>query len=257
MTKSQRPKITALVTTFNEENNIGKCLESVKWADEILIIDSFSTDKTLEICKQYGAKILEREYIYPAEQKNWAIPQAKNPWIILLDADEMAEAGMQAEIEQLLAGNLKYTAFWIRRKNYFLGKRVRFCGWQNDKVIRFFKRDLHRYENKMVHEEIERKGAIGKLKSIFIHNTAIDTTFYTQKIERYANYAAQEIVKKKIRVNGFHLYIKPAHKFIVRYIIRGGFLDGKTGWIICKLNAKETWLKAKNAIALQKKQQFL
>ena len=162
MTKSQRTKITALVTTFNEEKNIGNCLESVKWADEILIIDSFSTDKTLEICKQYGAKILEREYIYPAEQKNWAIPQAKNPWVILLDADEIAEDGIKTEIEKLLAENPKYTAFWIRRKNYYLGKRVRFCGWQNDKVIRFFKRDLHRYENKMVLRKLSEKEQLEK-----------------------------------------------------------------------------------------------
>ena len=104
----------------------------------------------------------------------------------------------------------------------------------------------------MVHEEIEQKGEIGKMKSVLIHNTACDIPFYTQKIERYANYAAQEIIKKKIRVNGFHLYIKPAHKFIVRYIIRGGFLDGKIGWTICKLNAKETWLKAKKAVELRK-----
>ena len=164
----------------------------------------------------------------------------------------MADTSMKKEIEQLLTEQLKYTAFWIRRKNYFLGKRVRFCGWQNDKVVRFFKRDIHRYENKMVHEEIEQKGKIGRMKSVLIHNTAGDIPFYVQKIERYANYAAQEIIKKKIRVNGFHLYIKPAHKFIVRYIIRGGFLDGKIGWIICKLNAKETWLKAKRALELQK-----
>lgn len=253
MTK-KLPKITALITTFNEERNIGKCLESVKWADELLIVDSFSTDKTVEICEQFGAKVLQRKYKYAADQKNWAIPQAKNPWIILLDADEVAETSMKEEVKQLLMGDMKYTAYWIRRKNYFLGKRVRFCGWQNDRVIRFFKRDLHKYANKMVHEEIEQKSEIGKMKSIFFHHTAVDIGFYTKKIERYANYSAQEIFKNKNRVNAFHLYVKPAHKFIVSYIIRGGFLDGKTGWIICKLRAKETWLKAKNAIQLFKNQ---
>jgi glycosyltransferase involved in cell wall biosynthesis len=244
--------ITAIVTTFNEEHNIEKCLRSVQWADEILIVDSFSTDRTIEICEQYGARVLQRVYKYPADQKNWAIPQAKNPWIILFDADEVAETSMKEEIEQLLEADLKYTAYWIRRKNYFLGKRVRFCGWQNDRVIRFFKRDLHKYENKMVHEEIERKGEIGKMKSVFFHHTAVDIGLYTEKIKRYANYSAQEIFMKKKRVNAFHLYVKPAHKFIVSYIIRGGFLDGKTGWIICRLRAKETWLKAKNAIQLFK-----
>ena len=243
--------ITAIVTTFNEEHNIERCLKSLQWADEILIIDSFSTDNTTAICKQMGATVLQRKYKYAADQKNWAIPQAKNSWIMLLDADEVASDDLQEEVKTLLQSTPKHTAYWIRRKNYFLGERVRFCGWQNDQVIRFFHRDVHRYENKMVHEEIENLGKIGVLNSKILHFTAENSTKYNKKIERYAGYAAKQNVIKNKKINGYHLYIKPAYKFLHSYFIRGGILDGEIGLKICRFRAKETWLKAYKTIKLR------
>lgn len=240
-------KVTAIVTTFNEEKNIENCLKSVQWVDEILIIDSFSTDNTVQICKEFGAKVLQREYNYASEQKNWAIPKAKHPWIVLLDADEVASSSLESEIKTILNTRIRYTAFWMQRKNFFLGKKVRFCGWQNDRVIRFFQRDYHRYEDKMVHEEIIQNQKIGMLKSKLVHFTTNDIHSYTKKIERYAYYAAQTYIKRNKKIGPFNLYIKPAFKFISSYIFRGGFLDGKIGWIICRLRTRETWLKAKIA----------
>lgn len=236
--------ITAIVTTFNEEYNIKRCLDSIQWADEVLVIDSFSTDNTVSICEKMGATVLQRKYKYAADQKNWAIPKAKNPWIILLDADEEASGALQDEIKELLSSKPKQTAYWIRRKNFFLGKYVRFCGWQNDQVIRLFRRDNHRYEDKMVHEEIERKGHISKLKSNIHHFTAENTYKYNKKIERYAAYAAKQNMLQNKNVNGYHLYFKPVYKFFHSYIIRGGFLDGRIGLKICRFRARETWLKA-------------
>ena len=240
-------RVTALITTYNEEKNIEKCIKSVSWADEILVIDSFSTDNTVSICKKLGAKVLQREYNYAANQKNWAIPQATHPWIVLLDADEITESSLEKEIKSILKTRPKFTAYWIQRRNYFLGKKVRFCGWQNDHVVRFFHRDFHIYENKMVHEEIIQTRPFGILKSKIIHNTTSDLKAYTQKIERYAHFAAQEFMRKSKRITIFDLYIKPAFKFLNSYIIRGGIFDGKIGWIICKLRTRETWLKAKIA----------
>ena len=247
ITTKKTPKISAIITTFNEEKNIENCLNSIQWADEILVIDSFSTDTTVEICKSFGARVLQREYNYAADQKNWAIPQAKYPWIILLDADEMVSENLAAEIKEILRTRPKQTAFWVRRTNFFLGKKVRFCGWQNDRVVRFFHRD-HRYENKMVHAEIEHTKPFGSLKSTIIHHTTSNLEHYTKKIERYAHYAAQTYIKKNKNIGLFNLYIKPTFKFLNSYILRRGFLDGKTGWIICKLRAHETWLKAKIAL---------
>lgn len=247
LTKNSIPKITALITTFNEEKNIEKCIKSIEWADEILVIDSFSTDNTIAICESLGATVLQHKYNYAADQKNWAIPQAKHPWIVLLDADEEASPNLASELKNLLYTRPKHTAYWMWRENYFLGKKVRFCGWQNDRVVRFFHRDFHRYENKMVHEEIEQTKPFGSLKSKIIHYTTTDLERYAKKIDRYANYAAQAYIKQNKRIGSFNLYIKPAFKFLNSYIFRGGFLDGKTGWIICKLRTRETWLKAKIA----------
>ena len=248
--ENETPKISAIITTYNEEKNIKNCLASIKWVDEILVIDSFSTDDTVAICQAFGARVLQRRYEYAAEQKNWAIPQAKHPWIVLLDADEVASDNLISELKNLLRTRPKHTAYWMPRKNYFLGKKVRFCGWQNDRVVRFFHRDYHRYENKMVHEEIERTKPFGSLNSKIIHYNTTDLKRYSQKIERYANYAAQVYLKKNKKIGPFHLYIKPAFKFMNSYVLRGGFLDGKTGLMICKLRARETWLKAK--ITLEK-----
>lgn len=254
-------KITAIVTTYNEDENIAKCLSSINWADEILVVDSFSTDNTVAICEKFGAKVFHREYKYGADQKNWAIPQAKHSWIVLLDADEVFEPEIEHELKRVLKSGATYSAYWVRRKNFFLEKKVRFCGWQNDRVIRFFKRDLHRYIDKMVHEEIEQNQKIGKLKSKIHHYTAKNFQDYCNRIDRYAGYAAQEYIKSNKRINWFHLYVKPAYKFFYSYIIRGGFLDGKTGWIICKLRARETWLKAHKTIRHKdykwKSQQFV
>ncbi|NCG03728.1 MAG: glycosyltransferase [Bacteroidetes bacterium] len=248
LTKKETPKISAIVTTYNEEKNIENCLNSIEWADEILVIDSFSTDNTVPLCEKFGARVLQRKYNYAADQKNWAIPQAKHPWIVLLDADEMVSENLAAEIKEILRTRPKQTAFWVRRTNFFLGKKVRFCGWQNDRVVRLFYRDYHRYENKMVHAEIEHTKPFGSLNSTIIHHTTSNLEHYTKKIERYAHYAAQSYIKKNKNIGLFNLYIKPTFKFLNSYILRGGVLDGKTGWIICKLRAQETWLKARIAL---------
>ena len=245
LTGKKSPKISAIVTTFNEEKNIENCLKSINWADEILVIDSFSTDNTVALCEKFGAKVLQRKYNYAADQKNWAIPQAKHQWIVLLDADEMVSENLAAEIKKVLHTRPKYTAFWMSRTNFFLGKKVRFCGWQNDRVVRFFQRDLHRYENKMVHEEIEHTKPFGSLNSTIFHYTTDNIDHYTKKIERYAHQAAQAFIKENRKIGLFNLYLKPAFKFLNSYILRGGFLDGKMGWTICKLRTRETWLKAK------------
>ncbi len=252
ISKPDTPKISALITTYNEEKNIEKCIASVSWADEILVIDSFSTDNTVSICESLGAKVLQHKYNYAADQKNWAIPQATHPWIVLLDADEIADSGLEEEVRTILKTRPKFTAYWIHRKNYFLGKKVRFCGWQNDRVVRFFHRNSHRYQDKMVHEEIQASSPFGTLKSKIIHHTTTNLERYIQKIERYAHYAAQEFTQKNKRITSFDLCIKPAFKFLNSYIFRGGILDGKIGLIICKLRTRETWLKAKIAAELKK-----
>ena len=156
-------KISALIPTFNEEHNIAEAIDSVSWADEILVVDSFSTDSTVEIAKNKGAKVIQRTYEYSASQKNWAIPQASHDWVILIDADERITFNLKTEIINVVKNNLPYCAFWIKRQNHFMGKKIRFSGWQGDKVIRLFRKDKCVYEDKNVHAEMICDGKVGIL----------------------------------------------------------------------------------------------
>ena len=129
-------------------------MQSVAWCDEILVVDSFSTDNTVELAKKYTDRIIQSEYINSASQKNRAIPQATHEWILLVDADERVTPELKTEIQKILSSEtIPYDAFWIYRRNYFMGKEIKYSGWQRDKVVRLFKRDTCRYEEKHVHAE--------------------------------------------------------------------------------------------------------
>ncbi len=166
-------KITAIIPTGNEEHNIVDAIKSLNFANEIMVVDSFSTDNTIALAKPLADTILQREYENSASQKNWAIPQAKYEWILLLDADERVTPELKIEVNNIINSHTEYSGFWIKRQNYFMGKKVRFSGWQGDKVIRLFKRDECKYENKHVHAEIISSGKIGILKNKLTHNTFI------------------------------------------------------------------------------------
>ena len=129
-------KISAIIPTFNEEDHIIDAIESLAWADEIIVVDSFSTDNTVALAQSKGVKILQRNYEYSASQKNWAIPQASYDWVFILDADERVEDNLKKEISKIKNSQPKNDAYWIPRQNHFMGKKIRFSGWQGDKVIR-------------------------------------------------------------------------------------------------------------------------
>jgi len=232
--------LTVLIPTFNEADNLRELLPLVSWADEVLVVDSFSTDDTLEVAQKAGARIIQREYGNSASQKNWAIPQAKNEWIFLLDADERPSKDLTAEIKAIMSqaedpqGPI---AYWMGRDNHFMGQAVRFSGWQNDAVIRFFKRDCCSYEEKEVHAEIITKGKVAWLKGRLLHYTFKNMRHFMAKMERYAHWSAGDYASKTPKVGFFHLYLKPAFRFFKHYIIQQGFRDGKVGFIVCKLLA--------------------
>ena len=241
-------KLTAIIPTFNEEENIKGAIDSINFANEILIVDSFSTDNTINIANNLADKILQREYKNSASQKNWAIPQAKNNWILILDADERITKELKKEIINTLTHDPKHDAFWIKRDNYFLGKKIRFSGWQGDKVIRLFKKDICKYEEKHVHAEITTKGRVGSLKNKIIHNTARNKSTYIKKLERYARWQAKDYAKTTKNINKYHLIIKPCIRFIKHYIIQGGFLDGYHGLLISYYQSKAVKMRYRHLI---------
>lgn len=245
-------KVTALIPCKNESHNIAQVINSVNWCDEILVVDSFSTDGTLDKAKQFPVKILQREYVNSANQKNWAIPQAAHEWILLVDADERVTPELKTEIQSILSRDtIVENAFWIYRKNYFLGKEIKYSGWQRDKVIRFFRRDYCKYEEKHVHAEIETTGAVGSLKNKLVHNTYKDMQHYLEKWDRYSSWSAQDAAKRNVKPGVFHFFIKPAFRFFKHYFIDLGILDGIPGLIICSLAAGGVFMRYAKLYALQ------
>ena len=238
-------KLTAIIPTGNEQHNIVAAIKSIDFADEIMIVDSFSDDNTIKLATPLADTILQREYKNSASQKNWAIPQAKYKWILLLDADERVTTKLKSEVLKIINTDTKMSGFWIRRQNYFMGKKVRFSGWQGDKVVRLFKRDECKYEKKHVHSEIISQGKIGILTNKLTHNTFISKREYLKKLERYAKWQAKDYNNRIKVINFFHTKIKPVFRFIKHYIIQLGFLDGYVGFIISLYQAKAVKMRYK------------
>ena len=211
--------------------------------DDILVVDSFSTDKTVAIVGEYPARLEQRKYIGPADHKNWAIPQAKNEWILLLDADERITPALEKEIKNILSNQPTESGFWVYRQNHFMGKKVRFSGWQDDKVIRLFKRDECRYEDKYVHAEITTHGKVGFLKNKIYHNTFVNMEDYLFKIRRYADWQSKDYQHKTGVLTPYHFIIKPIARFIKHYFLQLGILDGFTGITIASIQAYAVFLR--------------
>ncbi len=238
-------KITAIIPCFNEEHNIRTAIESCLFADEIIVVDSFSTDKTVSIIKEYPqVKLLEHEYIHSAAQKNWTIPQASHDWIFLLDADERTTPELIQEIKDTIASQPEPVAFWIGRVNYFMDRQLKHV-WKGDAVIRLFRKSKCRYEDKHVHAEILADGKISRLKKKLIHDTykGKGLEAHLLKGQRYTTWAALDRVKKIKKVTIYHLGVKPLFAFFKRYILQRGFLDGKPGFIIACMGAWNVFIR--------------
>lgn len=243
--------ISAIIPCFNEENNLEAALDSVSWADEVIVVDSYSTDKSLAIAEAKGAKIIQRTFDFPAAQKNWAIPQARNEWVFLLDADEVVSPGLKEELLRTVKSNPKESAFWIPRSNWFMGKLVKQGDWKRDAVIRLIKRDECKYPDIRVHEEIVSEGVIGRLQNRILHHTYKGLQDYLNKIERYTNWGAHDRIQRGKRASWFHFTIKPWWSFTRAYFLRLGFLDGRVGFILAFLAAYTAFIRSVKMWRLQ------
>lgn len=222
-------KISAVIITGNEENNIKDCLKSVQWADEIIVVDSESTDRTVQIAKEYTDKVFIRKWKGYSDQKSYAIALAKNDWVLSLDADERVSENLAKEIlETNLSPN---NGYFIKRDNYFLGKLIRGCGWGNDMQLRLLKKSEAKLSDRIVHEKFIVTGRTSTLKNSFIHYSFKNLNNAFAKINNYSTLEANEKVDKKT-VNIFTVLISPAFYFLHHFIIRKGFLDGVHGIII-------------------------
>ncbi len=238
-------QISAILICNNEEENISKALNSLLWVDEIVVVDSFSTDNTIQVIKENfpQVKLFQREFTSYADQKNWAIDQTSFEWVIILDSDEWFEENAEEEIRNHLNNKPTFDALRFPRINYYMNKRVKYSGWQNDSVIRLVNKNNCRYNNRIVHEEIETKGNIKKSPLPIHHNTYKNIIHSLKKIETYSSLKAIEKYNKGKKSSLTGMIVLPAFTFFKFYILRLGILDGKIGFILCKLAAYYVFLR--------------
>lgn len=232
-------KLSVLIITLNEEEHLKSLLSDLDFADEIVIVDSFSTDGTEIISKSFPkVKFTQNKFENFSAQRNFAISQAKNDWILFLDADEVLTPELKQEIIETLKNNQTYTAYFFERIFMFEDTVLKYSGNQTDKIFRLFDKKSARYDDKrLVHEKLIVNGEIGFLKNKLIHYSYSSYDDYKEKIIFYGRFKAQEKFIKKVKPTFLHQFFHPIYNFIYNYFIRLGILDGKKGIIICYLNA--------------------
>lgn len=237
-------KLSAAIIVYNEERNIGRCLASLQGiADDIIVVDSFSTDKTVEISLQYNANVHQQEFLGYAEQKNFANALCKYSYIISLDADEVISTDLKQEIVAIKK-NFDADAYELNRLTNYAGKWVHHCGWYPDRKIRIFKKDKARWAGSRLHETLEIDSTnIKRLNSDLLHYSFHSERDHLLQIDKFTNISSKELFDKGKRPNFYFLYIKPIIRFITDYIIKLGILDGATGFTVCKNSAYAAYLK--------------
>lgn len=234
--------ISVAIITKNEEHNIEDALKSVADAQEIIVVDSFSSDRTVEICRKYTDKVFQHQWEGYARQKQRAVDLAVGQWVLILDADERVTPDLKVEIVKTIA-QTDCNGFYMPRENYFIGKWIKHGGWWPDNTLRLFKKDKGRFEIREVHEKIVIEGRTGYLKNPLRHYTYRSIQDFTERMEGYSTLAAREILKSSGKAGVFSLTVKPLSTFLKMYVLRLGVLDGRHGLILAVLYSYYTFLK--------------
>jgi glycosyltransferase involved in cell wall biosynthesis len=240
-----RPLISAIVTTLNELETIEACLESIAWADEIYLIDSFSSDGTLELVRSRfpDVRIEQRQYLGAASQKNYAIDRARHDWIFYIDSDERVTPRLEREILDVMSSKLEVWAYSVGRRNFMLGEEVRFSGLQRDRVTRLFHREHARYPNRRVHADLEVDGATGRLSNKMDHLYVRSFDHMIAKMTRYGNWAGAQAFIDGKRTSAPAIVGHSFGRFFRDYVVNLGFLDGARGVISVGMHVYYTFWK--------------
>jgi glycosyltransferase involved in cell wall biosynthesis len=239
-------KLSAVILTKNEEGKIKNCLESITWVDEIVIVDGFSTDKTVEICKQYNAKIIQHAFEGDfGQERNIGIDNASGDWVLQLDADDVVTQGFRQVARKILEEEGEFVAYKFLRKNFFMGHFMRYGGWYHYS-LHFFKKGFARYQGK-VHHDLIVNGTIGVLNEEIEHYPFDNFSQFIERQNRYTNLEAKEIVDLERYINekniSYNIRIKPVKLFWKFYVKKKGFKEGMHGFIFSVLFAWVHFLK--------------
>lgn len=236
-------KISATILTFNEERNLPRAIESLRCVDEILVIDSGSNDRTLDIAKKLGARVVESAWAGYANQKNLAAEQASHDWILSLDADESLSEALEAEIWQLKKNGAQFDAYTMPRMAQYLGRWIRHSGWYPDRKVRLYDRCKARWVGEFVHESVKVDGRIGHLTSNLLHFTCNSLSEHLKTMDRYTTLAAEQLLAGGEPVTWTRLVLEPPWTFFQTYVLKLGFLDGVEGLAIANMAALYNFLK--------------
>jgi glycosyltransferase involved in cell wall biosynthesis len=248
------PEISVVIITFNEEKNIARCLESVKdIADDIVVVDSFSKDRTKDICIAHGARFVEHAFEGHIEQKNWAVTQAKFPLVLSLDADEALDATLRESIREI-KGNWKHDGYFMNRLTNYCGTWIHHCGWYPDSKLRLWDSRKGSWQGINPHDEylLASKGATtGMLKGDILHYSYYTREDHYKQVNYFTDILAKEYDKRGRKGSIVKLVLNPAAKFLGDYFVKLGFLDGMAGFNISRISAYATWLKYSKLRKLQ------
>ncbi len=243
-------KLSVIIVTKNEEKNLPDCLKSVSFADEIIVIDSYSKDKTVKIAKEFGCKVFIESWKGYGPQKQSALEKTSNRWVLSIDADERIPPETGNIIKEILQFP-KAAAYSFPRRNYFHGKWIKGCGWWPDRVVRLFDKYSGNF-NGIVHESWQTRGKIIHLNVPIEHYTCRTYSHLLQKMAIYSSLTAKELYKKNKRVSLFSPVIHSFWMFIKSYFLKAGFMDGFDGLVISLINAAGSFFKYAKLLELQK-----
>lgn len=242
--------VSAIVTTFNEAHNIAECLEGLQWCDEVLVVDSYSTDGTVEIARGFDkVRLVQHEYFGGSAQKNWALSRVRHDWVLILDADERCTDELRDELQGILRAGPDHEAYVMRRRCYFLDRELKHSGWSNDSVVRLFKRENLRYRNKRVHARVVDRNlnAVRErahpIRADLTHYMVQDLGEYLDRTKRYALWGAAQAWREGRRTRGWEIFKRSVWRFLRTYVFQQGFRDGAHGLVFCMIQGIATFQK--------------
>lgn len=236
-------KISATIITYNEERNISRAIESLRCCDEIVVVDSGSNDRTVELASNLGARVIDTVWRGYAEQKNFASGQASHDWVLSIDADEALSEALEAEIWQLKKNGPRHDGYTMPRLAQYLGRWIYHSGWYPDRKVRLFDRRRATWVGKYVHESVRVNGSVGHLEANLLHFTCDSLSEHLKTMDRYTTLAAQQMIAERRRVGWGTLLFDPPWTFFKAYVIDRGYLDGMEGLAIAHMAALYKFLK--------------
>ena len=253
MTTAVRRPVSAVVISFNEERNIGACLESLRFADEIVVVDSGSTDATLEIARRYTDKVLDVPWGGFGPQKQAAVERASHDVVLNVDCDERVTPELAEEIGRLLAGEDIAAAYTVPRRTFVGEKEIRHCGWSPDRTTRLFDRTKARFTADLVHERVDVSGETRPLRNPLLHHSFSGIGEILGKMNRYSDLSARQMFERGRKGSVIDLTLRPGFAFFRTYLLRMGFLDGFEGYVISTTTALLTFTKYVKLRELERK----